>query len=365
MIATHPISHVETPRPAHRRGSKRRRAKTLEAVIAAWLATLVGAQAIAQASPPAVPANTAMATQDRTAMHLNIDHQLADILTHPAFAGHARLLLPWDDRAYDEQLPLRRIASLLPYHSHVEPQQVVQGLNRLIDDVATGQTVFYRFYGDAQLQADPSKQNTGLFFVRGNPGAPFAIIAPGGGFSYVGSVHEGFPYAADISRRGYNVFVLRYCPGHGETTATQDLAAALSFIFANADQLGVGTRVYSAWGSSAGARMVARIGSHGLTRCGGAQGLPKPGVVVMAYTGHAEVTAAEPPTFVVVGEQDGIAPPAVMERRVAALRAQGTEVVFRRFPGVGHGFGVGTGTRAQGWVDDAINFWEAVIQRPR
>ena len=39
-----------------------------------------------------------------------------------------------------------------------------------------------------------------LFFLRGELGAPFAVIAPGGGFAYVGSVREGFPYAVDISK---------------------------------------------------------------------------------------------------------------------------------------------------------------------
>ena len=51
----------------------------------------------------------------------------------------------------------------------------------------------------------------------------------------------------------------------------------------------------------------------------------------MAYTGHSEVADHEPPTFAVVGERDGIASPAVMERRVAALRRTGTEVEFLRY----------------------------------
>jgi acetyl esterase/lipase len=68
----------------------------------------------------------------------------------------------------------------------------------------------------------------------------------------------------------------------------------------------------------------------------------------MAYTGHSDYSADEPSTFVVVGEQDGIAPPPVMERRVAALRRAGTEVEFHGYSGVGHGFGPGTGTRAEG-----------------
>ena len=46
-------------------------------------------------------------------------------------------------------------------------------------------------------------------------------------FSYVGSVHEGFPYAVAISNKGYNAFVLRYRTGQGGAVATQDLAAAI------------------------------------------------------------------------------------------------------------------------------------------
>ena len=54
--------------------------------------------------------------------HLGAQSTLRDILRHPSFAGFSRLLLPWDDRAYDEQMPLTRIGSLLPYHTHVDPE---------------------------------------------------------------------------------------------------------------------------------------------------------------------------------------------------------------------------------------------------
>jgi acetyl esterase/lipase len=103
--------------------------------------------------------------------------------------------------------------------------------------------------------------------------------------------------------------------------------------------------------------MAAAIGSRGVARFGGGD-LPRPAVVVMAYTGHSEVASDEPPTFVVVGEQDAIAPPSVMLRRVNRLREQGTTVEFHRYPDVGHGFGLGTGTSADGWVRAAIRFWE-------
>ena len=329
-------------------------------LVGAALAAVSGLVAAAADLDASVPTNH----HRDDGMHLSIDDRLQVLLRHPAFSGHARLLLPWDDRPYDETLPLRQIGSLLPYHRHVEPRIVVEALNRMIDDVGRGQVVFHRFYTPAQRRADPTRENTGLFFFRGGRGAPFALIAPGGGFAYVGSVHEGFPYAQAISRQGYNAFVLRYRPGLGEQAATEDMAAALSWLFRHAAELGIATAGYSVWGSSAGARMAASIGSHGAAGFGG-DALPKPSVVVMAYTGHASFTSDEPPTFVVVGDQDGIAPPATMERRVAALRRQGTRVEFHRYDGLGHGFGVGTGTSAEGWVAEAVRFWAEVIQRVR
>jgi acetyl esterase/lipase len=229
--------------------------------------------------------------------HLCVENTIGDLLRHPAFAGFAPLILPWDDRAYDEQLPLTRIGSLLPYHSHVDAETVAGALNRMIDEAVRGRTVFYRFYSEIARQQEPARGNTGLFFIRGRPGAPFAVVCPGGGFSYVGSVHEGFPHAAAISSRGYNAFVLRYRAGQGEAVATRDLAAAVSYIFRNKETLDVGTNGYSLWGSSAGARMAAAIGSHGVARYGGAD-VPRPSAVVMAYTAHSDHSSVEPPTFV-------------------------------------------------------------------
>jgi len=141
-----------------------------------------------------------------------------------------------------------------------------------------------------------------------------------------------------ISNAGYNTFVLKYRAGLGGSAATEELAAALSFILRNADTLAVDRRSYSLWGSSAGARMAASIGSHGAASFGG-DNVSKPATVVMAYTGHSDSAKGEPPTFAVVGKDDAIVPPSIMARRIAVLRAAGTAVEFRRYPNVGHGFG--------------------------
>ncbi len=289
--------------------------------------------------------------------HLSVDDRMGDLLGHPALAGFAPLLLPRTDLEIDRNAKLSRIGALLPYHQNVEPSDVVNGLNRITDDAEAGRQVFFDIYTESEKQREPPRKQTGLFFFRGRPGAPFAVIAPGGGFSYVGSVHEGFPYAVEINRRGYNAFVLRYRVGHGGPVATQDLAAAVSFIFRNAGALQVSTGNYSLWGSSAGARMAAAIGTHWVARFGG-DAVPKPSTVVMAYTGHSEFSADDPPTFAVVGERDGIASPATMERRIDALRQVGVTVEYHKYPALGHGFGLGTGTSAEGWIGDAVRFWE-------
>jgi acetyl esterase/lipase len=107
--------------------------------------------------------------------------------------------------------------------------------------------------------------------------------------------------------------------------------------------------------------MAAAIGTYGPAQFGGAE-LPKPATVVMAYTGHSDVGTAEPPTFVVVGEHDGIAPPSAMRRRVDSLRRAGARVEYHVYPDVGHGFGAGAGTSAEGWIGKATEFWTQSIR---
>lgn len=314
--------------------------------------------ALAQENQMRVGANPSETSEvGTTGAHLGPSDTLGTLLSHPAFVGFGRLLLPWDDRSYDSRLRLDQISSLLPYHSHVESAVVVSALNRMIDDAGTGRKIFFDIYSDAEKRRSPDKANTGLFFFRGPPGSPFALIAPGGGFAYVGAVHEGFPYAEEINRCGYNAFVIRYRAGYGARIATEDMAAALSYIVRNASELNVAAKGYSLWGSSAGARMAAAIGSRGAPAFGG-DDVTKPAAVITAYTAHADYVNDEPPTYAVVGAQDGISPPGAMQRRINALRRLGTKVDFRIFADLGHGFGTGAGTSAAGWIKEACRFWE-------
>lgn len=144
-------------------------------------------------------------------------------------------------------------------------------------------------------------EDTGLFFFKGNPGEKFAICNAGGGFVYVGAMHDSFPHALELSKKGYNAFALIY----------------------------------------------------------------RPGAVIMQYTGHGEYGENDPPTYACVGENDGIASWRTMERRLARMSDLGIDTEFHKYPGLGHGFGLGTNTAADGWIEDAVAFWERQMDEGR
>jgi acetyl esterase/lipase len=300
------------------------------------------------------PGNGSMENQTKKD-HLTTNDYVRDIVNNQAFKGFCELILPWNDNASYYNTPLTQVGSLMLYHSHVNPDIVVGALNHMIDEVNAGKTIFYNFYNERQKREDPAKNSTGLFFFRGKPGAPFAIICPGGGFSYIGSLHEGFPLAWEISKKGLNAFVIRY--RISEQKATEDLGAAIAYIFRNAETLGVRTQGYSLWGASAGARMVGNIALNGVAAYDGGN-LPKPSIVVIAYTGQSSYSNNFPPTFITVSANDWIANVSTVERRVENLRNSGVEVEYRRYRNAGHGFGLGVGTDAEGWTRYAIKFWE-------
>ena len=90
----------------------------------------------------------------------------------------------------------------------------------------------------------------------------------------------------------------------------------------------------------------------------GEDAYPRPAAVFVNYTGLSEVYGNEPPTYSAVGTNDGIASYRTIERRINAIQANGTDAEIEVFHGLSHGFGLGTGTVAEGWIDRAVAFWE-------
>lgn len=291
--------------------------------------------------------------QDDSAAPFTQNTKISDVIQNPVFEDYGRLLFPVEDWYYSGDT-LGNLS--LTWYNNIDPQETVEIVNYLYRHAQAGDTVFYDIYTPEEKAADPEKEDTGLFFFPGTPGERFAVCNAGGGFAYVGAMQDSFPHALELSKQGYNAFALIYRPG--AQTACEDLARAIRFIFEHAQELGVNTDCYSLWGGSAGARMAAWLGSYGPAAFGGGD-LPRPGAVIMQYTGHSDYTPNDPPTFACVGERDWIADWRTMERRIQALDALGIPTEFHHYPGLPHGFGLGTGTVAQGWLNQAVAFWEA------
>ena len=282
------------------------------------------------------------------------DTKVVDVINYKNFSGFGKLIFPVN-RGIDKKLTLKNLDDVLIWYNYVNPTKTVEIVNYFKEKSDAGEKIFYDIYTDAEKNLDPRKKNTGIFFFRGKPNAKFAICNAGGGFYYVGAMHDSFPHALELSKRGYNAFALIYRPD--AQLACEDLARAISFIHEHAAELQVDVKNYSLWGGSAGARMAAWLGSFG-TEYFGEKKYPRPAAVIMQYTGLSEVYGNEPPTYNCVGTNDGIANWRTMESRIKKIRANGTDAQIEIFNGLSHGFGLGEKTVAEGWLDNAVKFWE-------
>ena len=253
------------------------------------------------------------AVSGKTAVTYTTDSAINDVKNDPVFDGYGRLIFPVNTSYYGGST----LGDLsLTWYNYIDPDKTVEIVNYMSEHAAEGEPIFYDIYTDAEKAADPAKRDTGLFFFKGKPGAKFAVVNAGGGFAYVGAMHDSFPHALELSKTGYNAFALIYRPG--SQTACEDLARAIAFIHEHAKELEVDVSDYSLWGGSAGGRMAAWLGSYGTESFGEAR-YPRPAAVIVNYTGLSEVTGKEPPTYSAVGSSDGIASYRTMQNRINAI----------------------------------------------
>ena len=150
----------------------------------------------------------------------------------------------------------------------------------------------------------------------------------------------------------------------------------------------IDTDNYSVWGASAGGHLAA---SFGTLEMGYAHyGLPKPGAIILSYpvismdkavthipthnnllgrhaTAEQEevvsierhITADYPPSFLWCGDADTVVSPENTERMAEVLNKMGVKHQFMVFSGVPHGAGCANGTSAEGWIDQAVQFWRS------
>ena len=223
----------------------------------------------------------------------------------------------------------------------------------------------------------------------GGKKAPFALIAPGGGYMAVCSFVEGEPFARELNKRGYSAFVVYYrVKKEAHFPAPQDdMARALREILDRAEEFNVETEGFSIWGSSAGGHLASSFGSDEVGYP--TYGLPKPAAMVLVYPvitmgkdTHAGsrdsllgkdapaemveklsvenlVTANYPPTYIWNNLDDQVVPPINSRLFAQAAEKAGIDYQYHCFHTGGHGCGLAKGLECESWFDEAVAFWQA------
>lgn len=125
--------------------------------------------------------------------------KVTEVMRDPAFGDYGHLIFPVDI-VISEDLELKDVEDILPWYSEVNPKKTVEIVNYMKDRVTDGEQIFYDIYSEEEKEADPAKEDTGLFFFRGDPGAKTAIVNAGGGFMYVAAMHDSFPQALELAK---------------------------------------------------------------------------------------------------------------------------------------------------------------------
>lgn len=229
------------------------------------------------------------------------------------------------------------------------------------------------------------------FVIRDGKKHKCAIICPGGGYYMVCSFVEGVPFAKKLNEAGISALIVYYRVKRKAAfpNPQDDLAKAIKLIHEKKDEYNLDMDGYSIWGSSAGGHLV---GSFGTASMGYAKyGLPKPGLLVLVYpvislekdithdgtranhigkkstsetekkhSVHINVDKDYPTTFIWCGDSDNTVPPENTRLMNEALERNEIRHIQRTSPNVDHGVGLGIGTAAEGWIDEAITFWKSL-----
>lgn len=77
-------------------------------------------------------------------------------------------------------MTLDNLEDIYIWYDYMNTDKTVEILNYLKEQVDSGKQIFYPIYTEEEMNADPDKRNTGLFFFRGSEDVKTAIVNAGG-----------------------------------------------------------------------------------------------------------------------------------------------------------------------------------------
>lgn len=316
---------------------------------------------------------------------------LADIAQLSGFEPFADYLMECGPAAHERTYGTP-IASLRAEQGDAYADDVMAGLSRLDQIVQTRADVLLDVWSPDEQARDAGKARAKLACFLAEPGAPFVMVVPGGGYNVVCSYLEGYPAATRLNAAGYNAFVLSYRTREDAhmPSPLEDLAQALRLVLARADEWGIERR-YALMGFSAGGHLAGLMGTaaHGWSHWG----LSRPEAMALCYPAldlrtlarpdahpfvremlsiildgnpseadlalwsvTEQADASFPPTYLWQCEDDDIVPfenLRLMERQLTRL---GVAHQARSYAHGGHGLTLPHDAEADRWMDGVLAF---------
>ncbi len=315
------------------------------------------------------------------------DSLMGDVLKEPLLASEFDKIFGSDFRAQ----PTAPISGWWEEGAGDPVKSVHGGMNALLENIQNGVKVILPLWDEEEIKQDESRKNTALYFFPAKEKAPFALICPGGGYGMVCTPKEGFPIATALNQLGLSAFVLVYRVGKdGRYPAPQDdLAKAVRTVLRNADELNVMRENYSVWGFSAGGHLAASFGTPNMGYK--KYGLPGPKAMVLSYpvitmlekthggsqgnllgpnpteeekqfaSVQLHIDRHYPCTYIWTCLGDGSVPFENSRGLKENLSQAGVRHRLKVVQGTAHGWGLGTGTPADGWFPEAVAFWRSTM----
>ena len=285
----------------------------------------------------------------------------------------------WDDKKLNE------------YVSAAAADDTAKALNLVIENQKKGVKITHQVYTQEEIDANSSLGCVQLFyFPAEQSGTKYALVVSGNAGSETGELGEGAASAWQLHELGYAVFVLRYRSlfEASDNAPLNDLCRAVQYITENADEFSVQAEDYAIVGYSSGGHLAGLFCNKKLGYK--KYGLPRPGALLMGYpvndfaqgklvyhvlmdpaslgwnyywsTISESIDEDFPPTFHWRGKNDTMLMMLNTLRQgpeiEKALNKYGIPHVYKVYENAPHTCAVGNGTDAEGWLTEAVAFWE-------
>ncbi|MCD8012119.1 MAG: alpha/beta hydrolase [Lachnospiraceae bacterium] len=280
-------------------------------------------------------------------------------------------------------------------------RDMVSGIQRLTVLAEQGIPYLYDIYSGEEIQADPQKEDVKLFYFPASTEKKvtnkYVLLCSGGAYQTVCNPQEAFPVANRLNELGITAFALNYRTSSPQTKqigaapfALEDVAAALRYIDAHCAAFGVSKGRYAMGGFSAGGHLTALWGTKEMGYA--AHKCEKPEAFFLDYAfvkfenldevdplnyGAYQIFAGEilneesirrvsvldkidyeyPPVYLAQCRDDDTVPFSNFEAMKETLERFQIPVKTRCAEIGQHGYGLGTETEMEGWLDEAVDFW--------